>query len=63
MNYEFDLPDSLEAPIAEGEALGEMVVYSGGKEIARVPLLAGGEVKKLTVFKLYGKVLSRLFGG
>ena len=63
MNYEFDLPDSLEAPIAEGETLGEMVVYSGGKEIARVPLLAGGEVKKLTVFKLYGKVLSRLFGG
>lgn len=63
MNYEFDLPDSLEAPIAEGETLGEMVVYSGGKEMARVPLLAGGEVKKLTVFKLYGKVLSRLFGG
>jgi len=63
MNYEFDLPDSLEAPIAEGETLGEMVVYSGGKEIARVPLLAGSEVKKLTVFKLYGKVLSRLFGG
>ena len=63
MNYEFDLPDSLEAPIAEGEALGEMVVYSGEKEIARVPLIAGSDVKKLTVFKLYGKVLSRLFGG
>ncbi len=63
LNYEFNLPDSLEAPIVEGEALGEMIVYSNGTELARVPLLAGGEVKKLTVFGLYGKMLSRLFGG
>ena len=63
INYEFVLPDSLNAPVAEGEALGEMIVYSGGIELARVPLLAGNDVKKLTVFKLYGKLLSRLFGG
>lgn len=63
INYEFVLPDSLNAPVAEGEALGEMIVYSGGSELARVPLLAGNDVKKLTVFKLYGKLLSRLFGG
>ena len=63
LNYEFILPDSCDAPVAAGEALGEMVVYSGGSELARVPLLAGNEVKKLTVFKLYGKMLSRLFGG
>ncbi|MEA4893914.1 MAG: D-alanyl-D-alanine carboxypeptidase family protein [Oscillospiraceae bacterium] len=63
MNYEFDLPQTLAAPIAQGEAIGEMVVYSNGTEIARVPLLAGSEVKKLTVFGFYGKMLSRLFGG
>ncbi|MFB0921813.1 MAG: D-alanyl-D-alanine carboxypeptidase family protein [Oscillospiraceae bacterium] len=63
LNYEFNLPDSLDAPVAEGEALGEMIVYSNGTELSRVPLLAGGEVKKLTVFGLYGKMLSRLFGG
>ena len=63
LNYEFILPDSLDAPVVAGEALGEMVVYSGERELARVPLLAGSEVRKLTVFKLYGKMLSRLFGG
>lgn len=63
VNYEFILPDSCDAPVAAGEALGEMVVYSGGSELARVPLLAGNEVKKLTVFKLYLKMISRLFGG
>ncbi|PKM74034.1 MAG: D-alanyl-D-alanine carboxypeptidase [Firmicutes bacterium HGW-Firmicutes-16] len=63
INYEFSLPDSLEAPITEGEAIGEMVVYSNGTELARVPLLAGSNVNKLTVFGLYGRMLSRLFGG
>ncbi len=63
LNYEFILPESCNAPVEAGEALGEMVVYSGDNELARVPLLAGSEVKKLTVFKLYGKMLSRLFGG
>lgn len=63
LNYEFILPESCNAPIEAGEALGEMVVYSGENELARVPLVAGHEVKKLTVFKLYGKMLSRLFGG
>ncbi len=63
LNYEFDLPDTLEAPISEGETLGEMIVYSGDTELARVPLLAGSEVKKLTVINFYGKMLSRLFGG
>ena len=63
LNYEFVLPDSCNAPIAAGEALGEMVVYSGERELARVPLLAGNDVKKLTMFKLYGKLLLRLFGG
>ncbi|MGI5984467.1 MAG: D-alanyl-D-alanine carboxypeptidase [Clostridiales bacterium] len=63
LKYEFILPESVEAPVAEGEELGEMVVYSGNNELARVPLLAGNEVCKLTVFKLYGRLLTRLYGG
>ena len=61
INYEFVLPQTLQAPIAEGQAIGEMIVYSGENELARVPLLAGNEVKKLTAFRLYGKMLKRLF--
>ena len=63
LKYEFILPNSLEAPIAQGQQIGEMVVYSAGNELARVPLLAGNEVKKLTVFRMYGRMLLRLFGG
>jgi len=63
LKYEFQLPESLKAPVAKNEVLGEMLVYSGEKELARVPLLAGNEVKRLNVFKLYERLLGRLFGG
>lgn len=63
LKYEYSLPDSVEAPVAEGQQLGEMVIYSGKSELARVPLLAGDGVKKLNIFRMYGKALSRLFGG
>ncbi|NCB74364.1 MAG: D-alanyl-D-alanine carboxypeptidase [Clostridia bacterium] len=62
LSYELILPENFEAPINQGDALGEMVVYSDGSELARVPLLAGNSVRKLTMIKLYGKMLLRLFG-
>ncbi len=62
LTYEFALPENLEAPISQGDELGEMIVYSDGSELARVPLIAGNSVQKLTTFKLYEKMLLRLFG-
>ncbi|MEG0876011.1 MAG: D-alanyl-D-alanine carboxypeptidase family protein [Oscillospiraceae bacterium] len=61
--YELKLPEKLSAPIGAGEVLGEMLVYSGDNELARVPLLAGSEVAKLSLFQIYGRMLSRLYGG
>ncbi|MDR1132067.1 MAG: D-alanyl-D-alanine carboxypeptidase [Oscillospiraceae bacterium] len=62
LNYEFVLPQALEAPVAEGEQIGEMIVRSSGSELARVPLLAGSAVGRLKLFSLYGRMLARLFG-
>lgn len=63
LSYEMILPEFVEAPVAEGQPLGEMVVYSGEKEFARVPLVAGSAVEKLTLGRVYGALLLRLFGG
>lgn len=63
LRYEFELLESVDAPVAQGDSLGEMVVYSGENELARVQLVAGNEVAKLTLFKVYGNLLLRLFGG
>lgn len=62
LKYVAELPESLKAPIKANEQLGEMIVYSGDKELSRVPLLAGNDVNKLTVFKLFGRLVGRLFG-
>lgn len=63
VRYEVQLPESVKAPIAKGESLGEMIVYSGESELARVPLVADTGVDKLSLFKVYGNLLLRLFGG
>lgn len=62
IRYELLLPQEMNAPIAEGSVIGEMLVYSGEAELARVPLLAGSPVERLGLFGLYGKLVLRLFG-
>ena len=63
MRYSFSLPQSVPAPVKKGQKLGEMLVTSDGHQLARVPLLASAAVEKLTVPKMYGRALSRLFAG
>lgn len=63
VQYEFSLPQSVPAPVEKGQQLGELIVRSDGEELARVPMLAQDAVEKLTVTKMYGRALSRLFAG
>ena len=63
VQYEFSLPQSVPAPVDKGQQLGELIVRSDGEELARVPMLAQDAIEKLTVTKMYGRALSRLFAG
>lgn len=63
VQYEFSLPQSVPAPVEKGQQLGELIVRSDGEELARVPMLAQDAIEKLTVTKMYGRALSRLFAG
>jgi len=63
VQYEFSLPQNVSAPVEKDQKLGELIVRSDGEEMARVPLLAQSAVAKLTVPKMYGRALSRLFAG
>ena len=40
------LPDYVSAPVKAGDTVGEIVVFSGGVEIDRVPLVANETVKR-----------------
>ena len=43
------VPDSLEAPVEQGEQIGELVIRKDGAEIARVPIVAYETVEKATI--------------
>lgn len=49
-----DLPETLPAPIAQGQQVGTMTVTAGGETVAQVPILAGESVARLT----YGQILA-----
>jgi D-alanyl-D-alanine carboxypeptidase (penicillin-binding protein 5/6) len=61
-----DAPTSLDAPIAAGTRLGEVVYYSKGEVLRRVDLVASDTVPKGNMFILvrdaFGKLFSSLFG-
>ncbi len=50
------LEESVAAPVALGDRLGTLTVFSGEEAVAEIPLLAGEEVPRIT----YGQMLLRL---
>lgn len=60
LEQKVELVDTVEAPVLTDQKLGELVVYSGDEEIARIPILASNEVKRLTFGGLYGKLFKHL---
>ncbi len=63
ISYEIELPESVPSPVFQGDVLGELVVKSGDQELARVPLVASVTVERMTVPKVFEKLISRFFGG
>ena len=59
LEREVTLVESVAAPVAAGDTLGEMVVRSGDAELARVPITAAWAVEKLTLGDVYGKLVGR----
>ena len=57
---ELILPDSLTAPIAEGQKVGTLQLKSDGKCIDEIPILAAEAVEKMTITDLFSVMLSSL---
>ena len=59
-----DLPDTVQAPVEEGQILGHMrVSLEGGEEIADVPLVADRAVDRLNVFGIFQRLFRHLAMG
>ena len=57
------LPDSVEAPIQEGDMLGELVLTDAdGATVATLPILAGESVAHATWWQMMRRCLAVAFG-
>ena len=60
LSYEMELPESVKAPIAQGQALGTLHVRSGDDRIADIPLLSPVEIGHLTSSDIFLRLLQVL---
>ncbi len=57
LSYDLDLISSIEAPVCAGDRLGTLTISSGGNIIAEVPVNAGGDVARLSVWGVFTQML------
>ena len=58
---ELSLCENVEAPVEQGQKLGEMVVKVNGETLQTIPIVAGEAVERLTVPGIFMKFLKTLF--
>lgn len=51
-----DLPDEVSAPVRAGETLGTLTVSREGETLLTIPVVAGGDVTRLT----WGQTTARM---
>lgn len=54
------LPDTVPAPVAEGEVLGTLMIRAGDQELARIPLVAETAVERQGLGEIFGRILRHL---
>ena len=57
-----ELPESLSAPVEQGQEVGALVVRSGGKTLCRIPVLAAEEVTRLGLWDVFAMIFGCLCG-
>ncbi|WP_088553193.1 D-alanyl-D-alanine carboxypeptidase family protein [Calderihabitans maritimus] len=60
LNLKLEVPSMVNAPVAEGQQVGEAVIMQENKELARFPLVAAQAVERATFWRQTGKVFSQV---
>ena len=62
IEYKVEIVSDVAAPVAAGQTLGRVVMYSGGKEIGSYPLTAANYVGKLTFWVAFKALWTSMLG-
>lgn len=55
----FDLPETLTAPLAEGQEIGRIIIRKNGEELYSIPVVTANEYKEITIGDIVGKLIER----
>lgn len=62
LHYEYDLPDTLTAPVEKGRVVGELRVWSGENVIGRYEIATASSSEKQTYFQVWYGLVAALLG-
>ena len=62
LEYDVSLPDTVQAPVQAGQTLGTLTVTAGDSTLAEIPIVAGGDVPRLSTWEIFLSLLGQLFG-
>ena len=57
---EFNLAEDVQAPVVQGQRLGEMSIYSGDKLMETLPIIASEDVERISIGSIFDKLFSNL---
>ena len=57
-----ELPETLSAPVEQGQEVGALVVRNGGKILCRIPILAAEGVERLNLWDVFAMIFGCLCG-
>ena len=60
LEYVCELPERVEAPVEAGQELGGVSMYAGGKLVQRVPLVSPERIEKLSVWRMFLRMIEAL---
>ena len=60
ISVEYALPDEIKAPVSEGQKIGTAKFLSEGQSISETAIVASEGTEKLSIFRIFGKMLSEL---
>ena len=58
----FELPESIDAPIAKGETVGVVRYYIAGTEVGNAPIVAAEQNDKISFWIIFGRIWENLIG-
>ncbi len=63
VELKYTIPESVAAPISDGDTVGKIEYYLGGKKIGEAPIVARGDISHISFLELYLRILKRISSG